>query len=190
MRQMPGLLSPFPGSDSPEPTCLAAHRLHRSQLPKGMRHSPPRFARGLAAVVDRDVADELLLHPFRRVGQRPANREPRERRAHRPHHRVVLAARAKGVSRSRAVLHHALRNSLIVVVTIVGLQLGVLISGAVVTEQIFAWPGVGWLMIQSINQRDYAVVQGAVLVVATGFVIVNLLTDLLYARVDPRVAYD
>ena len=99
----------------------------------------------------------------------------------------VLAARAKGVSRARAVLHHALRNSLIPIVTILGLQFGVVLTGAVITETIFAWPGIGRLLIQSISFRDYPVVQGCVLLIAVTYVGVNLITDLTYGLLDPRI---
>ena len=102
----------------------------------------------------------------------------------------VLAARAKGVSRARAVLHHALRNSLIPIVTILGLQFGVVLTGAVITETIFAWPGVGRLLIQSISFRDYPTVQGCVLLIAATYVGVNLLTDLTYGFLDPRIRVD
>ena len=99
----------------------------------------------------------------------------------------VLAARAKGVSRTRAVLHHAFRNSLIPIVTILGLQFGVVLTGAVITETIFAWPGIGRLLIQSISFRDYPTVQGCVLLIAITYVGVNLLTDLAYGFLDPRI---
>lgn len=102
----------------------------------------------------------------------------------------VLAARAKGVSRSRAVLHHAFRNSLIPIVTILGLQFGVVLTGAVITETIFAWPGIGRLLIQSIGFRDYPTVQGCVLLIAITYVGVNLLTDLTYGFLDPRIRVD
>jgi peptide/nickel transport system permease protein len=99
----------------------------------------------------------------------------------------VLAARAKGVSRSRAVLRHAFRNSLIPIVTILGLQFGVVLTGAVITETIFAWPGIGRLLIQSISFRDYPTVQGCVLLIAVTYVGVNLITDLTYGFLDPRI---
>ena len=99
----------------------------------------------------------------------------------------VLAARARGVSRSRAVLEHAFRNSLIPVVTIVGLQFGVVLTGAVITETIFAWPGVGRLLVQSIGARDYPMVQGCVLLIAITYVTVNLVVDVLYVVLDPRI---
>jgi peptide/nickel transport system permease protein len=102
----------------------------------------------------------------------------------------VLAARAKGVSRSRAILYHAFRNSLIPIVTILGLQFGVVLTGAVITETIFAWPGIGRLLIQSINFRDYPLVQGCVLLIAVTYVGVNLLTDLTYSFLDPRIRVD
>src|SRR6185369_16955658 len=91
----------------------------------------------------------------------------------------VVAARAKGVSRARAVLKHAFRNSLIPIVTVLGLQTGAVLTGAVITETIFAWPGVGLLLIQSIDFRDYPLVQGCILLIAVTYVGTNLVTDLL-----------
>jgi peptide/nickel transport system permease protein len=102
----------------------------------------------------------------------------------------VLAARARGVSRTRAVLKHAFRNSLVPIVTLLGLQLGGLLTGAVITETIFAWPGVGRLLIQSIGFRDYPIVQGCILLIAVMYVSLNLMTDLLYGMLDPRIRYD
>ena len=102
----------------------------------------------------------------------------------------VRAARARGVSRSRAILRHALRNSLIPLVTILGLQFGAVLTGAVITETIFAWPGVGRLLIQSISFRDYPLVQGCILLIAITYVSVNLITDLVYGALDPRIRYD
>jgi peptide/nickel transport system permease protein len=99
----------------------------------------------------------------------------------------VRTARAKGLSEFSVVGVHALRNSLITVVTIIGLQLGVLISGAIVTEQIFGIAGFGRLTIDAVNQRDYALLQGVVLVVAAGYVVVNLLVDLTYSFLNPRI---
>ncbi len=101
----------------------------------------------------------------------------------------VLAARARGVSRGRAVLRHALRNSLIPVVTIVGLQLGAVLTGTIITETIFSWPGVGRLLIQAINFRDYPLVQGCILFIAVTYVAMNLLVDVAYAWLDPRIRY-
>lgn len=102
----------------------------------------------------------------------------------------VLAARAKGVSRTRAVLKHAFRNSLIPIVTVLGLQFGAVLTGAVITETIFAWPGVGRLLIQSISARDYPAVQGCILLIAVTYVSVNLLVDLAYGFLDPRIRYE
>ncbi len=102
----------------------------------------------------------------------------------------VQAARARGVSRARAVLRHAFRNSLIPVVTIVGLQFGAVLTGAVITETIFAWPGIGRLLIQSIGFRDYPLVQGCILLIALTYVGVNLLTDVIYGVLDPRIRYE
>lgn len=99
----------------------------------------------------------------------------------------VRTARAKGLSRGRVVLSHALRNSLMVVTTIVGLQLGALISGAVVTEQIFVLPGFGKLTIDAVFTRDYPMIQGVVLVTAAAYIFINLLVDVLYSVIDPRI---
>jgi ABC-type dipeptide/oligopeptide/nickel transport system permease component len=99
----------------------------------------------------------------------------------------VVAARARGASRLRAVVVHALRNSLIPVVTILGLQLGAVLTGSIITETIFSWPGVGRLLIQSINFRDYPMVQGCILLIAVTYVTMNLLTDLMYGWLDPRI---
>ena len=102
----------------------------------------------------------------------------------------VQAARARGASRPRAVLRHAFRNSLIPVVTLIGLQFGAVLTGAVITETIFAWPGIGRLLIQSIGFRDYPLVQGCILFIAVTYVGMNLLTDLVYGVLDPRIRYD
>ena len=102
----------------------------------------------------------------------------------------VLAARARGVTPMRAIVRHAFRNSLIPVVTLVGLQFGAVLTGAVITETIFAWPGIGRLLIQSIGFRDYPLVQGCILLIAVTYVGVNLLTDLLYGVLDPRIRYE
>jgi ABC-type dipeptide/oligopeptide/nickel transport system permease component len=102
----------------------------------------------------------------------------------------VTAARARGVSRAMAVLRHAFRNSLIPIVTVMGLQFGVVLTGAVITETIFAWPGVGRLLIQSISTRDYPMVQGCILLIAVTYVAVNLLVDLLYGFLDPRIRFE
>jgi peptide/nickel transport system permease protein len=106
------------------------------------------------------------------------------------HELYVLAARARGVSRFRAVMKHAFRNSLIPIVTVLGLQCGAVLTGAVITETIFAWPGVGRLLIQSIGFRDYPLVQGCILLIAVTYVTMNLLTDLLYGFLDPRIRYE
>ncbi len=100
--------------------------------------------------------------------------------------RYVSAARARGLSPS-AVVSHAVRNSLIPIVTILGLQLGVVLTGTVITETIFAWPGVGRLLVQAINGRDYPLVQGCILFIAATYVAANLLVDVTYAWLDPRV---
>jgi ABC-type dipeptide/oligopeptide/nickel transport system permease component len=102
----------------------------------------------------------------------------------------VLAARARGFSRARAVLRHAFRNSLIPIVTIIGLQFGAVLTGTIITETIFAWPGVGRLLIQAINFRDYPLVQGCILFISVTYVAMNLLTDLTYGLLDPRIRFE
>src|SRR5215216_3692349 len=99
----------------------------------------------------------------------------------------VRTARAKGLSERQVIIGHAMRNSLLTVVTVVGLQLGALISGAVITEQIFVIPGFGRLTIEAVNQRDFALIQGVVFVAAAGYVIVNLLVDVAYSYLNPRI---
>lgn len=102
----------------------------------------------------------------------------------------VLAARARGLSGSRAVLRHAFRNSLIPIVTIIGLQFGAVLTGTIITETIFAWPGVGRLLIQAINFRDYPLIQGCILFISVTYVVMNLLTDLTYGYLDPRIRFE
>ena len=101
----------------------------------------------------------------------------------------IRTARAKGVSERRVVLHHALRNALIPVVTVIGLTFALLIGGAIVTETVFGLPGIGNLVVSAVLRRDYPVIQGALLVIAGLYVLVNLLIDLLYLAIDPRVKY-
>ena len=102
----------------------------------------------------------------------------------------VQTARAKGLREVWVLMRHALRNALIPIITLTGLQCGALLSGALITETIFAWPGIGRLILQAIATRDYPLVQGCVLVFALGYVGVNLVADLLYAWSDPRVRYN
>ena len=99
----------------------------------------------------------------------------------------IRTARSKGISELRILLRHALRNALIPIVTVIGLQIGVLLSGAIITEAIFDWPGLGNLLISAINSRNYPLVQGCVLFIAGSYVMVNLMIDLLYAYLDPRI---
>ncbi len=99
----------------------------------------------------------------------------------------IRTARAKGLPSQRVILHHGLRNALLPVITLLGLQLGALLAGAVITETVFSWPGVGLLTIESIQSRDYPVVQACVLLISVTYVLVNLLTDLAYAWIDPRI---
>ena len=101
----------------------------------------------------------------------------------------IRTARAKGLNRGSVINKHALRNALLPVITVVGLSFGQLLSGAILTETVFAWPGIGRFIYDSIESRDYPIIQGGVLFVATMFVIVNLLVDLSYALIDPRIQY-
>ena len=101
----------------------------------------------------------------------------------------VRTARAKGLTERRVLYKHALRNAMVPLLTVLGIQAGYLFGGAIVVEQVFAIPGFGRLIVGAINERNYALVQGAILVVTAGFVLINFLVDLLYAAVDPRVEY-
>jgi peptide/nickel transport system permease protein len=102
----------------------------------------------------------------------------------------IRTARAKGLSNSTVVIRHALRNALIPVITVFGLQVGDLLSGAIIVESIFAWPGVGRLTIQAIGWRDYSILQASVMFIVFAFLAVNLLTDLAYGLINPRIRYD
>jgi peptide/nickel transport system permease protein len=105
------------------------------------------------------------------------------------HEDYIRTARAKGLGERRVWLKHALRNSLISVITVVGLQFGSLVAGSIITESIFSWPGVGRLTLQAIQTRDYPLVQGCVLVIAVSYLAVNLITDIFYRLADPRIDY-
>lgn len=102
----------------------------------------------------------------------------------------VRTARSKGLRERVVIIKHVLRNSLIPVVTYLGMEIPLLIGGAVVTEQVFSWPGIGNLMIKSIDSRDYPVVMGITVLVAVAVLIFNILTDLIYGVLDPRIRYD
>jgi peptide/nickel transport system permease protein len=102
----------------------------------------------------------------------------------------VKAARAKGLSEVHVWLKHMLRNALLPVITIMGLQFGSLLAGSIITETIFSWPGIGRLTVQAIQTRDYPLVQGCVLTVAISYVLINFLVDIFYQMVDPRICYD
>src|SRR5690606_5821299 len=101
----------------------------------------------------------------------------------------VQTARAKGLKERWVILRHALKNTLIPIVTVVGLSIGGLLGGAVITENIFGLPGVGRIAIEAINNRDYPMIQGTVLLVASAFVFVNLIVDIIYVYIDPRIRY-
>jgi peptide/nickel transport system permease protein len=99
----------------------------------------------------------------------------------------VRTARAKGLPERRVIYKHVLKNGLIPVVTVLGLQFGVLLAGAIITERVFSWPGVGSLLVDSINERDYKLTQGCILVIAATYVLVNTATDIIYRFLDPRI---
>ncbi len=102
----------------------------------------------------------------------------------------IRTARAKGSGELRLLLRHALRNAMLPVITIVGLQFGYLLGGAVITETIFSWPGMGRLLVNAIESRDYPLIQGAILVYAITFILINLFVDLCYSFIDPRIRYE
>jgi ABC-type dipeptide/oligopeptide/nickel transport system permease component len=102
----------------------------------------------------------------------------------------VRTARAKGLTEGAVLLRHAFRNALIPILTVMGLQFGTLLAGAIVTETIFSWPGIGRLTVQAIQSRDFPLLQGCILLIAVTYVAVNLLTDVVYALVDPRVRFE
>ncbi len=102
----------------------------------------------------------------------------------------VRTARAKGLHESAVLFGHALRNGLIPLITILGLQAGMLLTGAIITEKIYSWPGLGQLTFQAISARDYPLVQGCILTIALTYILINLATDVLYSVVDPRIRYD
>jgi peptide/nickel transport system permease protein len=101
----------------------------------------------------------------------------------------IRTARAKGIRNDTVILRHALRNALIPFVTVAGLQIGFLLSGSVIVEVVFSWPGVGRLVVDSIGQRDYPVVQAAVILISAALIAINLIVDVLYASIDPRIRY-
>ncbi|MGE5633394.1 MAG: ABC transporter permease, partial [Caulobacteraceae bacterium] len=101
----------------------------------------------------------------------------------------IRTARAKGTAEFKVIMKHAFRNAALPVITIVGLQFGNLLGGAIVTESVFAWPGIGRLIVTAISQRDFPVVQGTVLVIAASFALVNLVVDILYAVINPRISH-
>lgn len=102
----------------------------------------------------------------------------------------IMTARAKGVPPRSILWKHALRNALVTVITIVGLEFGALLSGSIIVEMIFAWPGIGALLLQGLGARDYPLITGVVLVYTCLFIVVNLIVDLLYVSADPRIKLD
>jgi peptide/nickel transport system permease protein len=101
----------------------------------------------------------------------------------------IRTERAKGLSERMVIYKHAVRNAMIPVITVIGLNFGLLLAGAILTETVFSWPGIGRYVINAVNMRDYPVVQGCVLFFALMFVIVNLITDIVYVYIDPRIHY-
>jgi peptide/nickel transport system permease protein len=101
----------------------------------------------------------------------------------------VRTARAKGTSERKVIMKHAFRNALLPVITIVGLQFGSLLGGSIITESVFAWPGIGRIIITAISQRDFPLVQGGVIFLATTFAVINLLVDLLYVVLNPKISH-
>jgi peptide/nickel transport system permease protein len=102
----------------------------------------------------------------------------------------IRTARAKGLPERVVLFRHAFRNSLLPVITILGLQAGALLAGAIITETVFAWPGLGRLTVQAINARDYPLLQGCILTISLSYILINLVTDAIYSIVDPRIRYD
>jgi peptide/nickel transport system permease protein len=103
------------------------------------------------------------------------------------HDDYIRTARSKGLSESRVILFHALRNALLPVITLIGMQMGGLLAGAVITEKVFSWPGIGMLTMEAIQRRDYPVVQGAVLFISLSYLLINTLTEIIYDWIDPRI---
>jgi len=101
----------------------------------------------------------------------------------------IRTAYSKGLSKKRVIFKHAFSNILVVVITIVGMQFGSLLTGAIITERVFAWQGIGTLMIEAISKRDYPVVQGTIILISSLYVVINLLIDIMYALIDPRIRY-
>ena len=102
----------------------------------------------------------------------------------------IRTARAKGLSEHTVLWRHTVRNALIPIITVVGLELGTLLSGSIIVETVFSWPGSGSLLIEALNSRDYPLITGTVLTYTFMFVIINLTIDILYAAIDPRIRYD
>jgi peptide/nickel transport system permease protein len=101
----------------------------------------------------------------------------------------IRTARAKGMKEQKVIYKHALKNAFIPILTVIGMQVGFLLAGAVLVEMVFSWPGIGTLMVKGIQARDFPLVQGIILFVATSYVVINLLVDLIYAYLDPRIKY-
>jgi len=102
----------------------------------------------------------------------------------------IRTERAKGLSERAVIYKHAVRNAMVPVVTVIGLNFGLLLAGAILTETVFSWPGLGRLVVEAVYERDYPLVVGCILIFAIVFVIVNLITDILYTYIDPRIKYE
>src|SRR5438045_3701682 len=182
------------------------HRARRSGADAGRRKRHPgavpggarRTRSGQAAA---DPIHRLPSRPAaRRLGQQPGHARtgaqahrralPGDNQAGHRRHDYVRTARAKGLPERRVIYKHVLKNGLIPVVTVLGLQFGVLLAGAIITERVFSWPGVGSLLVDSISERDYKLTQGCILVIAATYVLVNTATDLAYRFLDPRIKID
>ncbi len=144
---------------------------------------------GVVSAVRRYTRSDAAVRVFGLLGMAILMRMTRSSMLEVLRQEYVVTARAKGLVERLVVYRHALRNALIPVVTVAGIQVGYLLGGAIIVEQIFALPGVGTLVLNGISQRDYPVVQGGVLFIATSFVLVNLAVDIVYAYVDPKIHY-
>ena len=155
-------------------------------MPTGGAYTPPK-ADGIAYVLD--VAKHLVLPAVALAITNLANAVMYTRNGMIDvlHEDYIRTAYSKGNSERRVILHHALKNAMIPTVTVIGLQIGVMVGGAVVTETVFSWPGVGRLIYDAVNSLDYPVLQGAFLLLAVAVVIMNLITDLVVAWLDPRI---
>lgn len=155
-------------------------------MPTGGAYTPPK-GEGLSYVLD--VAKHLVLPTVALAVTNLANAVMYTRNGMIDvlHEDYIRTAYSKGNNEKQVILHHALKNAMIPTVTVIGLQIGVMVGGAVVTETVFSWPGVGRLIYDAVNALDYPVLQGAFLLLAVAVVVMNLITDLVVAWLDPRI---